>query len=141
MPFSPLGSILSPCYSIHIIIVITHAHTDQFLAPNINTVFLKRVSPMFIYLCPPEKLVIEVEAAGRYSHIIWQKNGVPLTLQPQQFPNFNEILVFDVTTNDDLGLYEVSLRPRDSLNQRVQPSELDFSVVPPGTCIQSITVA
>ena len=98
--------------------------------------FLERVSPKFIYLHPPEKLVIEVQATGRYSHILWQKNGAPLSVQSQQFPNFNEILVYNVTTRDDLGLYEVSLRPID-VRQRVQPSDLDFSIVPPGKQIST----
>ena len=102
--------------------------------------FLKRVSPTFIYLRPPEKLVIEVKATGQYSHIVWQKNGAPLIVQSQQFPNFNEILVYDVTNGEDLGLYEVSLHLTDTLNQRAQPSDLDFSVVPPGTFHNIIVV-
>ena len=111
-----------------------YTYTDQLLAPNyINTVSLERVSPKLIYLCLPEKLVIEVKATGRYLNILWQKNGAPLTVQSEQFPNFNEILVIDVTSSDDLGLYEVNLRPVN-IQQQVQPSDLDFFVVPPGKC-------
>lgn len=97
--------------------------TDHFLPPNhVNTVSLERVSPKFIYLHPPKKLVIEVKATGRYSHILWQKNGAPLT---KKFPNFNKILVYEVKTSDDLGLYEVNLQPIN-IHQRVQPGDLGF---------------
>ena len=60
---------------------------------------------------------------------------IPLTLQPQQFPNYNEILVYGTTTQDDFGLYEVGLRAANLLTQRNIPSQLDFTVVPPGKFI------
>ena len=98
-----------------------------------SAVFLERVSPEVILLRPPEKLVIEIKATGRYRNILWNKNGIPLTLQPQQFPNYNEILVYGTTTQDDFGLYEVGLRAANLLTQRNIPSQLDFTVVPPGS--------
>ena len=96
-----------------------------------SAVFLERVSPEVIFLRPSEKLVIEIKATGRYRSILWQKNGVLLTVQPQQFPNYNEILVYASTSQDDLGLYEVSLRA-NPINQRYVPFELEFLVVIPG---------
>ena len=106
--------------------------TDQFSPPNdVNTVSLERVSPKFIYLHPPKKLVIEIKATGRYSHILWQKNGALLT---QKFPNFNEILIYEIKTSHDLGLYEVNLQPMNIL-QRVQPGDLDFLVFLPGKLV------
>ena len=98
-----------------------------------STVFLETVSPEVIFLRPPEKLVIEIKATGRYRNIQWQKNSLPLTIQPQQFPNYNEILVYGRTTQADLGLYEVSLRPASITFQRNIPLELDFSIIPPGS--------
>ena len=96
-----------------------------------STVFLERVSPEVIFIRPPEKLVIELKAIGRYSLIRWQKNLLPLTIQPQQFPNYNEILVHGTTTQDDLGLYEVTLRAASPLTQQNVPIEIDFMVVTP----------
>lgn len=108
----------------------THTETD-IMVEGYSAVILERVSPEIIFLHPPEKLVIEIKATGRYRNILWQKNGFLLTVQPQQFPNYNEILVYDTTTQNDLGLYEVSLHPT-SLFQRTIPSEFDFIVVSPG---------
>ena len=96
-----------------------------------STVFLEKVSPEVIFLRPPEKLVVEIKATGRYWNIRWHKNGLPLTIQPQQFPNYNEILVYGTTTQDDLGLYEVVLHA-NPITQRNVPQELDFLVVPSG---------
>ena len=50
---------------------------------------------------------------------------------PQQFPNYNEILVYSTTTQADLGLYEVSVGS-NPFTQLLVPSELDFSVISPG---------
>ena len=106
-------------------------NTDIILE-GVSTVFLEKVSPEVIFLHPPEKLVIEIKATGRYRNIRWHKNGLPLTIQPQQFPNYNEILVYGTTTQDDLGLYEVELRAANPITQRNIPQELDFLVVPSG---------
>lgn len=96
-----------------------------------NTIFLKRISPEVIFLRPPEKLIIEVKVSGRYRNIQWQKNGFSLTIQPQQFPNYNEILIYSTTTQEDIGLYEISVFS-NPITQIVSPSELDFHVITPG---------
>ena len=107
-------------------------YADVFSQTGINSIYLERISPEIIFLRPPEKLVIEIKATGRYRNIRWQKNQVPLLVHPQQFPNYNEILVYSTTTQDDLGLYEVDLRAADILSQQNVPSDLDFLVVSPG---------
>ena len=96
-----------------------------------NTILLERVSPEVIFLRPPEKLVIEIKATGRYRNIQWTKNGARLTIQPEQFPNFNEILIYSTTTQEDIGLYEISASFNPIL-QLLSPSELDFNVITPG---------
>ena len=106
--------------------------STDIIFEGVNTVFLERVSPEIIYLRPPEKLVIEIKATGRYNRIQWQKNVLPLT---QEFPNYNEILVYGTTTQDDLGLYEVNLVQANPIFQRNVPPELDFSIIPPGMCV------
>ena len=97
-----------------------------------STVFLERVSPEVIFLRPPEKLVIEVKAIGRFRNVRWFKNGLSVTLTEANSANHLEIYVRDPTTSDDLTLYEVNLRAADVLGQRNVPGELDFSVTPPG---------
>ena len=112
--------------------LIHNNNTDIIHERGFSTLFLEKVSPEVIFLRPPEKLVIEIKATGRYRNIWWFKNGLPLTIQPQQFPNYNEILVYGTTTQNDLGLYEVTLYPANPVLQLLVPVELDFIVVSPG---------
>ena len=97
-----------------------------------STVFLERVSPEVIFLRPPEKLVIEVKAIGRFRNVQWNENGLAITPTETNSANHLEIFVRDPTTADDLSLYEVSLRAADIFSQRNVPQELDFSVTSPG---------
>ena len=97
-----------------------------------STVFLERVSPEVIFLRPPEKLVIEVKATGRFRFVRWQKTGVTIPSTEEDFSNHYEIYFRDQTTTDDLTLYEVSLRPASAGTQRTVPTELDFIVTSPG---------
>lgn len=96
-----------------------------------NTIFLERLSPEIIFLRPPEKLVIEVLISGRYGVIQWTINGV---LQTEEYPNYNEIYVREITQETDIGLYEVSAT-FNPINQLVSPGELDFDVIAPGNII------
>ena len=105
---------------------------------NINTIFLENISlaaPEVIYVRPPEKLVIEVTGSGRYQRIVWQRNGFTLSSStpqnPQEFFNHYEIFVRGETTEDDIGLYEVSLFLYGFLNQRLIPADIDFIVISP----------
>lgn len=99
-----------------------------------STLILERVSPEVIFLRPPEKLVIEVKASGRYRNIQWLINGnLPTNFIPADYPNYNEILVRGTTDINDVGLYEVSPRPLSPF-QLVSP-ELDFIVIVPGKII------
>ena len=95
---------------------------------------LERISPRVIVLDPPEKLVIETRASGRYSQFEWSRNGspfmpgsggFPITLQ--EFPNFFEIFVREPTTANDLGVYEVELVLGTG---QTQVPEIEFAVTP-----------
>ena len=89
------------------------------------------MSPEVIFLRPPEKLVIEVKASGRYREIQWTVNGtLQMNIMPSDYPNYNEIFVRSPTDLNSVGLYEISLRP--STVQRIEPEELDFTVIVPG---------
>ena len=97
-----------------------------------DTLTISRVSPEAIILRPPEKLVIKVEATGRYESISWSRNGNlysemmtnPFFVRfPNVFPtsselvNYFEIFVREPTTESDFGVYEVQLDPLDPINQ------------------------
>ena len=110
----------------------------MFDGNNVNTVFLENISltaPEIIFVRPPEKLVIEVKASGRYQRISWQRNVEPLSSStpqnPQEFSNHYEIFVRGETTEDDLGLYEVYIFVYDILNQLQMPTDIDFIVISP----------
>ena len=73
-----------------------------------------------IILRPPDKLVLEVRATGRYNLIEWRRNGVAFGFFPgsafrvmlfQELPNFFEIFVREPTTRDDLGVFYAELPP------------------------------
>ena len=111
----------------------------MFDSNNVNSVFLENISlaaPEVIFVHPPEKLVLEVKAFGRYQRIVWQRNVDLLSSStpqnPQEFSNHYEIFVRGETTEDDLGLYEVSITGYDILNQRQVPTDVDFIVISPG---------
>ena len=78
---------------------------------------ISRLSPETIIIDLPEKLVIEVEAAGAYDHIEWRKNGQAAGFNVSSFPgdvrifpNFFEMHVMDPTSADtDLGRYDIQL--------------------------------
>ena len=103
---------------------------------------LERVSPEVILLTPPNKLVIEVKASGRYREITWSKDGIPfgndssagmfVVDRPSELPNFAEIFVRGETTLTDAGTYTVALTAFDTGTQTIDPASLQFTVVATG---------
>ena len=110
---------------------------------------ISRVSPKAIILRPPEKLIIEVEATGRYEFISWSRNGNQFsnitTHQffvrfPFAFPtsselaNYFEIFVREPSTESDFGVYEVRLDLLDPNNQIPVPNggQIDIAVIQTG---------
>ena len=92
-----------------------------------------------IILRPPEKLVLEVRAAGRYQEMIWRRNGVPFSFSPggdfrvtlQEFSHFFEIFVREPTNTSDLGMFSVQLLPAFGSVQ--DPTNgIDFAVIAAG---------
>ena len=88
---------------------------------------------MVILLRPPEKLVIEVHVTGRYSRIVWHRNGTDVS--PSSLHNFNEIYVVEETTTVDFGHYQCFPFTSPPTIQLVRPSHLDFIVTSPGMCV------
>ena len=93
-----------------------------------ETLGLEAVSPSKVILRPPEKLILQVRATGRYNFIEWSVNGGQPVLNPERFTDFGEVYVRD-TTASDLGLYEVGLA---LLPGQASPTEVDFFVIEPG---------
>ena len=96
---------------------------------------LEAVSPSTIILSPPEKLVLEVRATGQYNFIAWTRNGnfagssvFPVT-NTDNFAHFSEIYVNDMTTMDDLGLYDVQLPGAPGISAA---DTIEFMVIAPG---------
>ena len=94
------------------------------------------MSPTSIVLRPPQKLVLEARATGRYVFFDWSKDGISyssgttfLPQFPEEFPHFFEIYVVDPTTIDDMGLYEVTVAPNAG---QQSPDEIEFTVIAPG---------
>lgn len=99
-----------------------------------DTIFPESISPMVILLRPPEKLVIEVHVTGRYSRIVWHRNGTDV---PQSsLHNFNEIYVQGETTTADFGHYQVIPFTSPPILQLVRPPVLNFIVTSPGLCVK-----
>ncbi len=67
---------------------------------------LKRISDSFVFLHPPEKLVVEVTATGIYTDIVWTRNAQTHG-KLSEFTNFFEIFVREPTTMSDYGEYNI----------------------------------
>ena len=105
-------------------------HYTFVLSTGVNV--LERISPQFIVLDPPERLVLETRASGGYREFEWDRNGNPFMVGSGGFPvsladfsNFFEIFVRDTTTVNDLGVYEAEL-----IGGEPQVPEVDFTVTP-----------
>lgn len=95
---------------------------------------MEGISPEVVYLRPPEKLILEVKAKGRFQEICWSINGTLVTISQSHstsFSNYREIYFVEETTEANFGLYEISPRVFTPF-QLIASSELDIIVIPPG---------
>ena len=101
---------------------------------------LEAVSPSTIILSPPEKLVLEVRATGQYNFIVWTRNQNPAgssgfpVINNDNFAHFSEIYAKDMTTMDDLGLYDVQLPGAPGISAA---DTIEFAVIAPGKSQES----
>ena len=72
---------------------------------------LTAISPSAITFCPPEPLVIEVDAGGEYAGILWTRTPVALNLINNQLVDFDQIFLMATPSVYDAGLYQVILVP------------------------------
>ena len=69
----------------------------------------ERVSPLIVFLTPPEKLVLEVKASGGYDFVNWNRVGDRSFRQSlSELVNFHEVFVRQPTTTSEYGTYEAS---------------------------------
>lgn len=105
-----------------------------------STLILERVTPDPIFIRPPEKLVIEVKASGRFLNVVWQKNGVVFQPMEQEVSNHFEIYIREQTDASDLTLYEISLLPVLIGNQANRPLDLVYNVIEPGKVLKTLII-
>ena len=108
---------------------------SDFNGANFNTITAERVSPRLIFLRPPKKLVIEVKVKGRYSRILWHRNGTSVSHDQASLINFKEIYAVEETSTLDFGHYQVIPNSFPPTIQLVRPAELNFIVTSPGIVI------
>ena len=72
-------------------------------------VYIYGLSPSSISLCPPEPLVIQVEAGGEYAGIQWTRTPIALNVSSDELVDFQQTFVRTVTSEEDWGLYLVCL--------------------------------
>ena len=60
-------------------------------------------------LCPPDPLVIQVEAGGEYAGIEWTRTPIALDVSNGELVDFQQTFVRTVTSVQDWGLYQVTL--------------------------------
>eukprot|EP00731_Ephydatia_muelleri_P008958 Em0004g1296a len=70
--------------------------------------YLNGISPTVVTLCPPDPLVIQVEAGGEYAGIQWTRTPIALNVSNGELVDFQQTFVRNVTSRD-WGLYTVSL--------------------------------
>ena len=79
--------------------------------------------------------MLEVRATGRYNFISWFRNGnLAIQAATENFAHFSEIYVKDMTTMDDLGLYDVQLPGAPGISAA---DTIEFAVIAPGKSQES----
>ena len=87
------------------------------------------MSPSSISLCPPEPLVIQVEAGGEYAGIQWTRTPIALNVSSDELVDFQQTFVRTVTSEEDWGVYEVNLTcSSGTLNCTASNTTLKFNV-------------
>ena len=103
----------------------------EFHGSPVSTLSMERISPEVVYLRPPEKLVIEIKAKGRFREVRWYFNGALISYSQSSLSNYNEIYFIEETSEANFGLYEVFVNPASPF-QLIVPSDLEVIVISPG---------
>ena len=105
-----------------------------FIDENVS---IEPVTPTTIIITPPEKLVLEIKTTGRFWFIQWRRNADPLFL-PNDAPNFvhfGDIYYTNMTTMQDLGIYEAVLEPDFGGTGIQYVMRIAFAVFPRGIAV------
>ena len=94
-------------------------------------VHLVTLTSAMIPLCP---LVIQVEAGGEYAGIQWTRTPIALTVSNGELVDFQQTFVRTVTSQEDWGLYTVSIIFSNS-------STLSLNLTPNGSANCSATLS
>ena len=94
---------------------------------------VEALPPTSVVLLPPEKLVLEIIATGRYLFTDWIRNANPqfISNDAPNFIHFGEIYYTENTAVEDLGEYVVDLVSAPDGSQEVGLS-ISFIVASPG---------
>ena len=91
---------------INIPLILDHAFPFSWV--TLGPIYLNGISPPVVTLCPPDPLVIQVEAGGEYAGIQWTGTPIALNVSNGELVDFQQTFVRNVTSRD-WGLYTVSL--------------------------------
>ena len=75
----------------------------------LGPVFITAASPLSFTLCPPEPLVLQMEAGGEYAGIQWTRTPIALNITSDELVDFQQTFVRTVTSEQDWGLYLASI--------------------------------
>ena len=85
------------------------AGMNVFYLYLLGPVFITAASPLSVTLCPPEPLVLQMEAGGEYVGIQWTRTPIALNISSDELVDFQQTFVRTVTSEQDWGLYLVSV--------------------------------
>ena len=92
-----------------VLITFLHIYNNYGLLIILGPTHLEGLSPSIMTLCPPDPLVIQVEAGGEYAGIQWTRTPIVLNVSNGELVDFQQTFVRNLTSTEDWGLYTVSL--------------------------------
>ena len=82
---------------------------EVFFFIPLGPVCLTALVPSSVTLCPPEPLVLQVEAGGEYAGIQWTRTPIALNFSNDELVDFQQTFVRTVTSEEDWGQYSIVL--------------------------------
>ena len=82
---------------------------QSFLWIALGPIHIDRILPPMVILCPPDPLVIQVEAGGEYADIQWTRTPVALNVSNGELVDFQQTFVRTVTSEKDWGQYTITI--------------------------------
>ena len=92
---------------------------------------MQAITSALVGLRPPDQLVLEVRATGRYSAIRWTRGSSGSIPTNVSYIHFGEVLYKEITSSEDFGEYRASLIPHEGQNN---VEAITFRVTEAGVC-------